>query len=54
MPGHLREFCVRQASPGVFLIAQDVPVAAAIDARMLVWSASDAEEWANQLIYLPF
>jgi len=42
-----------QESPGVFLIAQDVPVAVAIDALMLIWVASEAEEWANRLTYLP-
>ena len=54
MPRHYREFMLSgQESPGVFLIAQDVPVAVAIDALMLIWVASEAEEWANRLTYLP-
>lgn len=53
MPGHFLTFLAGQSSPGVFLIAQDVPVAVSIDSLMLIWAVSDAEEWANRLTYLP-
>ena len=53
MPRHYRDFLSSgQRSSGVFLIAQDVPVVVAIDALMLIWVASEAEEWADRF-YLP-
>ena len=50
---HFRDFVSRQPSPGVFLISQDFPVAAAVEMLILIWAASDAVEWENQLTYLP-
>jgi hypothetical protein len=40
-------------APGVFLIPQKLDVAEAIDALLLIWLASDAEEWENRLEWLP-
>lgn len=54
MPTHFRAF--RDAggqSPGVFLIAQRLDVGTAIDELVLVWTASDASEWKNRLVWLP-
>lgn len=53
MPGHFRDFATHQESPGVFLIAQNVPVAVAIEMIVEIWAASETEEWANRLTYLP-
>jgi hypothetical protein len=53
MPRHFRDFVSRQPSPGVFLIPQDFPVGAAVEMLVLIWAASDAVEWENQLTYLP-
>jgi hypothetical protein len=36
MPGHFRDFSAHHDSPGVFLMAQNLPVAVAIDALMLI------------------
>ncbi len=41
-------------SPGVFLIAQTLPVGEAIAALLLIWSASTTDEWRDLLTYLPF
>lgn len=51
MPRHFREFVAGHTSPGVFLIPQKLPIAQAIDMIVLVWAASEAPEWANQLTY---
>jgi hypothetical protein len=53
MPRHFGEFLRDHQSPGVFLISQDLPIAIAVEALLLVWVASDASEWRNQLRYLP-
>jgi hypothetical protein len=47
------DFSTHQESPGVFLIAQNVPVAVAIETIVEIWAASETEEWANRLTYLP-
>ena len=53
MPHHFRDFMARQHSPGVFLISQAVPVVVAVEAMLMIAEASQAEEWENQLTYLP-
>jgi hypothetical protein len=55
MPAHFRAF--RNAgkhSAGVFLISQSLDVGTAIEELMLIWLASEASEWENRLVWLPF
>lgn len=40
--------------PGLFLVRQTTPVRTAVQTIVLVWSASDHEEWRNQVVFLPF
>jgi hypothetical protein len=42
-----------QTAPGVFLIPQSLPRSRAIDELVLIWSASEADEWHNLLVWLP-
>jgi hypothetical protein len=37
--------------PGLFMVHQSTPIRTIIENILLVWSASDAEEWANQVIF---
>lgn len=53
MPGHFRQFTIQQPSPGVFLVPQKLAVNAAVEELLIVWAASEAEEWVNRLCYLP-
>ena len=40
---------------GVFILPQDEgAIGAIIESLLLVWAASLAEEWRNQIVYLPF
>ncbi len=41
------------AMPGLFMVRQTDPIGPPIESLFLVWSASDAEEWSGQVIYLP-
>lgn len=41
------------SSSGVVIISQKVDVASAIEDLVLVWTASDAEEWTNRIGTLP-
>src|SRR5450759_1601158 len=46
MPRHFGEFLeAGGCSAGVFLVKQRTPVADVIEALLLVWAASDADEW---------
>jgi hypothetical protein len=55
MPAHFRKFrnSGRQSS-GVFLIPQSLDVGTAIEELLLIWLASEASEWEDQLAWLPF
>lgn len=39
---------------GLFMVRQTQPIAPAIEARVLIWSASESEEWQNQIRFPPF
>lgn len=54
MPRHFGEFLMgRQSSPGVFLVSQYAAIGEVIDELVLIWSASDAEEWKNRIVRVP-
>src|SRR5438270_13604134 len=53
MPGHLARFLKEAHSSGVILLREAIPIAAAIDELVLIWSASEAEEWVDQLVWIP-
>lgn len=53
MPGHFAEHVAMRKSPGVILLREEVSIAVAIDELMLVWAASEAEEWINRLVWIP-
>lgn len=40
---------------GLFVVPQQTAaIGEIIDSLLLVWSASETEEWQNQIVYLPF
>jgi hypothetical protein len=53
MPRHFAEFISQHQSPGVFIVPQRIEIAAAIDELLLIWSASNSDEWTNLILYLP-
>ena len=53
MPRHFADFILHHHSPGVFIIAQTVSVRVAIEELLLVWTASESEEWRNLIVELP-
>ncbi|MBW4694031.1 MAG: DUF5615 family PIN-like protein [Lyngbya sp. HA4199-MV5] len=54
MPTEFGQFIVLQTSSGVLILSQNLPIGEAIDAIILVWEASTAEEWINQIMTVPF
>jgi predicted nuclease of predicted toxin-antitoxin system len=56
MTRHFRDrFGVGKPTPGVFILPQqESAIGEVIESLLLVWAASQAEEWLNQIVYLPF
>jgi len=54
MPRHFAAFLERGGhSPGVILIPQTTPAAAAIEGLLLVWTATEPAEWADRIAKIP-
>lgn len=53
MPHHFGEFIKNNASPGVFVVSQNLPPAEVAEELLLIWSATEAEEWAGRICSLP-
>ena len=47
MPQHFAAFIQEQTSAGVLLVPQRLPVAAVVEDLMLIWAATEAEDWHN-------
>ena len=54
MPTEFGQFIISQTSSGVLILSQNLPISEAINAIILVWEASTAEEWLNQIMTFPF
>ncbi len=53
MLGHFARYVKRVRSPGLILLREATPIATAIEELVLIWAASDAEEWINRVIWIP-
>lgn len=53
MPTEFGRFIMSNNSSGVLILSQNLPISEAISAIILVWEASTAEEWINQIMTFP-
>jgi hypothetical protein len=54
MPRHFGHFMEGGgSSPGVLLVKQHTPIGAVIEELVLIWSATDADEWKNPILRIP-
>lgn len=53
MPRHFAEFVAKHTSSGVLIIPQSLPIAVAVEDLLLIYAATEAEEWTNRLGFLP-
>ncbi|YAF97213.1 MAG: DUF5615 family PIN-like protein [Nodularia sp. CChRGM 3473] len=51
MPAEFGQFIVLQTSTGVLIVSQNLPTIDAIDALILIWEASTAEDKKSIVIY---
>lgn len=50
---HFGHFIASNTSSGVILISQDMSISEAIEGLILIWWATEAEEWINRISRLP-
>ena len=53
MPRHFTEFLRERSSPGLIIVPQDVRVRLAMEELLMIWVASEAEEWVNVFDFVP-
>jgi predicted nuclease of predicted toxin-antitoxin system len=53
MPTFFGEFITKTESPGVIVARQRLAVGEVLEDLTLIWTASQAEEWTNRIVYLP-
>jgi hypothetical protein len=54
MPAHFARFLAENTSSGLLIISQKLPLRDIIEQLLIVWSASEAEDWINRIMFLPF
>lgn len=53
MPGHFTRHTATAPCAGVILLREAIPIATAIEELLLIWNASEAEEWIDRLVWIP-
>lgn len=53
MPHHFADFIASNTSPGLIVIPQRLTLFSAVEDLLLIWSASEADEWINRICFLP-
>lgn len=54
MPGHVKEHLNRNKHfPGIIELNPNIPMGESIEELLLIWNASDINEYEDRLIYLP-
>ena len=50
----LERLSAGKPNSGIFIVPQGSAIGEVIESLLLVWTASEADEWRNQIVYLPF
>ena len=53
MPIYFAEFIIGDTSAGVIIVPQKLAISTAVGDLVLIWAASEAEEWGNRIQSLP-
>jgi hypothetical protein len=54
MPAHAtNRLAAGLALAGLLMVRQTQPIGPVIDSLVLIWSASEAEEWRDRICFLP-
>lgn len=53
MPRQFASFITTHTRAGVLVVPQKIAISQAVEELLLVWNASEAEEWVNRILCLP-
>ena len=53
MPTHFGRFIETHKSPGLIVVSQKTDLLSVIEELILIWAASEAEEYVNRIITIP-
>lgn len=53
MPTHFGAFIRSTLSPGLIIVPQSLAIREAVDTLILIWAATQPDEWTNRIVYLP-
>lgn len=53
MPSEFAAFITTNSSAGVIIVSRKLPIEVVIGELLLIWAASNAEEWVNRIAKLP-
>jgi len=53
MAAHFARFRKERSSPGIIIVPQNLDIGAAIDDLLLIWTATDADEWVDHIGFVP-
>ena len=53
MPTHFAQFLSTRSSPGLIIVDQELDIGRSIEELLLIWAATDIEEWQDQIGYVP-
>lgn len=53
MPAHFGRFITTTVSPGVLIVSRRIPIAQLAEDILLIWAASEPEDWVNRIRSLP-
>jgi hypothetical protein len=54
MPHNFGQFISIHSSPGVIIVSQSLSIKEAVDWLLLIWEASEAEEYVNSIHRIPW
>ena len=54
MPDHFAQFIAHRSSPGVIIVSRKLSIGEAAELLLLIWEASEAEEYVNSIHRLPW
>jgi Domain of unknown function (DUF5615) len=54
MPAHFTRFVQEHSSPSLIIVEQSLDIGVAVEDLLLIWAATHAEEWSDQIGFLPF
>ena len=53
MPYHFAEFIKESTSSGVIIVSQQISVRQFVEDILLIWSATEMDDWTNRIASIP-